>query len=123
GSAVPGGALIGLPAFLVQPLAWRLTADFFGLAVVGGIYVVPLYAFLQNRAEPARRARTIAALNVMNAFFMVLSAIVGMIAYSLGASVAGLMAGAGVASLLPALYLWRRLPRDVTDPAGGDPAG
>lgn len=103
--------LLTLPVFLAKPLAWRLTADFFLLAASGGLYVVPLYALLQDRAPPARRARTIAALNVMNAAFMVVSAVAAMAAFAVGLDVAGVMAGAGVLSIVPAIYLNVRLRR------------
>lgn len=112
----PGPALLDLAGFLETPLAWRLTLDFFVLATLGGLYVVPLYALLQMRSPSARRARTIAALNVLNAFFMVLSALAGMAVFAAGGSVAQLVAGAGLLSLLPALYLRRRLSTPQAPP-------
>ncbi|RMF11807.1 MAG: MFS transporter [Alphaproteobacteria bacterium] len=108
----PGGVLLDLPAFLAQPVAWRLTVDLLVLAAAGGLYVVPLYALLQDRATPDRRARTIAALNVMNAAFMVASAVGGMAAFAAGLGVAEVIAGAGVLSVVPAVYLKLRLRRE-----------
>ena len=37
--------------------------------------LIPLYAALQNRINKTHRARTMAALNIMNAFFMVISSL------------------------------------------------
>jgi len=108
--------LIGLSAFLGTPMAWRLTADLFLLAVAGGLYVVPLYALLQVQSPADRRARTIAALNVMNALFMVLSALAGMAVFAAGYGVADLVAGAGVLGLGLALYLRSRLKADQALP-------
>lgn len=105
----PAASLLDLPAFLATPKAWRLTADLLILAAAGGLYAVPLYALLQDRAPVAFRARTIAALNVMNALFMVVSALASVIAFAAGLGVADVMAGAGVLSVIPALYLHRRL--------------
>jgi hypothetical protein len=109
-------ALIGLSGFLTIPMAWRLAADLFLLAVAGGLYVVPLYALLQVQSPADRRARTIAALNVMNALLMVLSALAGMAVFAAGFTVAELVAGAGVLGLGLALYLRSRLKADQALP-------
>ena len=52
----------------------------------GALYVIPLYACLQINLRATHRARTIAALNVCNAFFMVLSALFTVIIYRQGAN-------------------------------------
>ena len=41
----------------------------------GGFYIVPLYALIQSRSEPAHRSRIIAANNILNALFMVAAAV------------------------------------------------
>ncbi len=41
--------------------------DLFMVAFFGGIYAVPLNAIMQQRSNPTRRARVIAANNVINA--------------------------------------------------------
>ena len=51
--------------------AIRLLIDFGLIGFFGGLFIVPLYALIQSRTEPARRARIIAVNNVLNAFFMV----------------------------------------------------
>lgn len=65
--------------FLNAEGSFRVLIDLIGIGISGGIFIVPLYAFVQERAEPAFRARTIAVINIMNALFMVGSAITGMI--------------------------------------------
>ncbi|MCM0147521.1 MFS transporter [Photobacterium galatheae] len=65
--------------FLTQP---ELLSVFFSLTMLGvsgGIYIVPLYAMMQNRAKPNERAQVIAANNIWNAIFMVASAVVAII--------------------------------------------
>src|SRR3546814_12427612 len=69
-SAEPLGAL----AFLGQAGHWRILADLLLVSMFGGLYIVPLYAIVQQRAEADYKARTIAANNVLNALFMVLGA-------------------------------------------------
>lgn len=53
----------------------RIFADLLMIAVCGGVYIVPLYATLQTSAKSTQRSRVIAANNIMNALFMVISAI------------------------------------------------
>jgi len=67
--------LIGFSAFLNSGTNLRILFDLFAVAVCGGIYIVPLYAIMQARCEKSHRARTIASNNVLNALFMVVSAI------------------------------------------------
>ncbi len=65
--------LMGVRAFLATDGALRVLADLMLIGVFGGLYIVPLFAFVQMRTEPRLRARVIAANNIINAFFMVLS--------------------------------------------------
>ena len=56
--------------------AWWVLLDILGLGVFGGFYIVPLYALIQSRTSESERARVIAANNILNALFMVVSALV-----------------------------------------------
>lgn len=56
---------------LHDPTRVRLLVDLCLLGVCGGLYVVPLYAFIQHGSDSATRARTMAANNIANALFMV----------------------------------------------------
>lgn len=49
---------------------WRVLVDLAGLAVAGGLFIVPSFAAVQLWAPVAERARTIGACNVMSALFM-----------------------------------------------------
>lgn len=69
------GRLGGVHAVLGGWAGQRMMLDLLGLAVCGGLYSVPLYVTCQERAEPAHRARVIAANNVMNAAAMVAAAV------------------------------------------------
>ena len=61
---------------------WRILFDLTGLGLFGGFYIVPLYSYMQAYAPEAERARMIAANNILNALFMVVSAIVAMVVLS-----------------------------------------
>ncbi len=74
GSPVPASALAA-GDLLRSPDARMFFLALIGLGAAGAVYVVPLNAALQARAEPRTRARVIAGLNVLNAAFMVGSAL------------------------------------------------
>lgn len=71
--------LIGLSDFLSTPQNYRVLFDFMMIGLSGGLYIVPLYAMVQERSEEEHRSRIIAAVNIMNALFMVVSAGAGML--------------------------------------------
>ena len=50
---------------------FRVMVDLAGLAISGGLYIVPTFAAVQAWAGADRRARVIAGVNVLNAAFMV----------------------------------------------------
>ena len=114
GSGAPDGTtLAGLGAFLARPGTWRVLADLLGLAIAGGIYIVPLYAILQARSDEAERARAIAANNIMNAAFMVVSAVAAAAMLVADFTVPQVFLAVAVANLGAALYICRLLPDTV----------
>jgi acyl-[acyl-carrier-protein]-phospholipid O-acyltransferase/long-chain-fatty-acid--[acyl-carrier-protein] ligase len=66
----------GAIAFLGHLANWRVLFDLFMIALSGGLFTVPLYALLQARSEESHRSRVIAANNIINAIFVVASAVV-----------------------------------------------
>ncbi|RFQ32470.1 MFS transporter, partial [Pseudomonas sp. ATCC 13867] len=62
--------------------SWAVLADILGIGIFGGFYIVPLYALIQARTEEDKRARVIAANNILNALFMVVAAIVSILLLS-----------------------------------------
>ena len=59
--------------------AWYVLGSILGIGLFGGFYIVPLYALIQSRTAEHERARVIAANNILNALFMVMSAIVSIV--------------------------------------------
>ena len=96
-----------IAVFLSNWHAIRLYLDFFLLSIAGGFYVVPLFALLQERAAHHERARVIAANNLLNALFLVVSALCIMVAYALGAQVFHIFIILGIVCLFVSL-LWFR---------------
>ena len=64
-----------LAAFVAQPAHWRVMVDLALLSLFAGLYSVPMYALIQLRSQPTHRARIIAANNILNALFMIVSAL------------------------------------------------
>jgi hypothetical protein len=71
-----GGGVIGAAEFLGHGVYWRVLADLSLIGMFGGFYAVPLYALVQQRCDVQRRSRIIAANNILNALFMVCSAVI-----------------------------------------------
>jgi acyl-[acyl-carrier-protein]-phospholipid O-acyltransferase/long-chain-fatty-acid--[acyl-carrier-protein] ligase len=57
----------GVAQFVATPGSWRILFDLTGMAMAGGMFVVPLYAILQTQSPPEGRSRVIAANNIVNA--------------------------------------------------------
>jgi acyl-[acyl-carrier-protein]-phospholipid O-acyltransferase/long-chain-fatty-acid--[acyl-carrier-protein] ligase len=110
GTDTTGGALQSLNAFMRAPANWRVLFDLGGIAVCGGIYIVPLYAIMQHRSPPAHRARVIAANNVMNALFMVVSAVLTLVLLALHFTIPEIFLSVALANGVVALYICRLLP-------------
>lgn len=83
--APSGDTLLDTSGFLRQPLAIPLMLSLLGISVAGGMFVVPLYAFLTTFVDKSETARTIAANNIVNSGAMVLGSVL-----ALGMSAAGL---------------------------------
>ncbi len=82
----PAGTLYDVSAFLHHPHSWQVLIALFGIALFGGMFVVPLYAFLTTTVAKSETARTVAANNVVNSGAMVIGALVIMGAMGAGLS-------------------------------------
>ena len=83
-SSVTPGHLMEVREFLSYPLADAVLVALLFIAISGGMFVVPLYAFLTTRVDPSRAARTVAANNIVNSGAMVLGSLL-----AVGLSAAG----------------------------------
>jgi 1-acyl-sn-glycerol-3-phosphate acyltransferase len=104
------GAPVNWLAYLAVPGHWRLLADCLLIGLFGGFYIVPLYALIQTRCEPSHQSRTIAANNILNALFMVISALVSMLLFKLGLSIPQLFLATAAFNLVVAVYLLALVP-------------
>jgi len=126
-----GGVLLGLFALHLGWVAHGLTAtgqgrgvlevlgtgpglavgiDLAGLAVAGGLFIVPSFSAVQAWAGSDRRARVVAAVNVLNAAFMTVGAIGAAVLQKYGATLSGLFVAIGLANLVVAVVILRTMP-------------
>jgi 1-acyl-sn-glycerol-3-phosphate acyltransferase len=106
----PAGHLLSVGEFIVMPANWRVLADLFLLAMFGGFYSVPLYALIQSRSQPSHRARIIAANNILNSLFMIVSALMAMALTSAGVSIPGLFLVTALLNIVVATYIYSLVP-------------
>ena len=82
-----------------------------GIGIASGFYTVPLYALIQQRTEEASRSRVIAANNVLNALFMVGSAILSIVTLSvLEWHISSLLLLLAGLNLLISIYIYTKVP-------------
>ena len=72
---LPEGTLYDTAGFIAMPLAIPLLLALLGIAVAGGMFVVPLYAFLTTFVDKTQTSRTIAANNIVNSGAMVIGSL------------------------------------------------
>ena len=108
--AAPAATPLGAGAFLGTATGWRVGIDFLGLAVAGGLFIVPSFAAVQAWAGAERRARVIAAVNVLSAAFMVAGALVVAGLQAAGMGLPALVAGLAAANLAAGILVFRTLP-------------
>jgi acyl-[acyl-carrier-protein]-phospholipid O-acyltransferase/long-chain-fatty-acid--[acyl-carrier-protein] ligase len=77
------------------------------MALAGGLFIVPSFAAVQSWAPADRRARVVAGVNVVNAFFMTLATALVAGSQHLGASHPQLLYGLGLASIAVAVLVLR----------------
>jgi MFS family permease len=104
---VTGPQLMDLSSFVLVPRAEWIMIDLFGVAVSGGMFVVPLYAFLTTTVPKSETARTVAANNIVNSGAMVIAALFLTGLVQMGVSVAETLLLVAVASLGAAWLAWR----------------
>ena len=70
------GTLFDVGEFVTHPMAIPLLLSLLGIAISGGMFVVPLYAFLTTFVPKTQTARTIAANNIVNSGAMVVGSLI-----------------------------------------------
>jgi acyl-[acyl-carrier-protein]-phospholipid O-acyltransferase/long-chain-fatty-acid--[acyl-carrier-protein] ligase len=109
--AVPAAAPQGPAVVFASALGIRAAIDLAGLAIAGGLFIVPAFAAVQAWAGADHRARTVAAVNVLNAAFMTAATVAVAVLQKFGVTVPVLFLGIGGATALVALAIWKTMPK------------
>ena len=104
------GTLLTVTAFIEHPYGQHVLFDLLGLAISGGVYIVPLYALLQVKADHDYGGRAIASNNLVNAVFMVAAAGLGMLLIKLGMSIPQIFLVAAILNAIVTAYICTLLP-------------
>ena len=99
--------------FLSQGADWRIMADLLGIAICGGLFIVPLYALMQARAAAEMRSRMVAANNIMNALFIVAGTLAAALMLALEVPLPVLFLGLALLNAAVAVYICGLLPETV----------
>ena len=110
---LPASELMSLSAFLAQPAHWRVLLDLGLLSLSAGLFSVPMYALIQMRSRITHRSRIIAANNILNALFMVASALISAALLMAGLSLPELFLCLGLGNLLMLAWLCLKVPELV----------
>lgn len=96
--------------FFGNSSAWRVGIDLAGLAIAGGIFIVPSFAATQAWAPAEKRARIVAAVNVLSAAFMVAGAAVVALLQAAGLTLSHLFMLIGALTIVASVWIFRTLP-------------
>ncbi|MGC1234282.1 MAG: acyl-[ACP]--phospholipid O-acyltransferase [Xanthobacteraceae bacterium] len=107
---VPAASPMSLGAFFASRYSLHIAVDLAGLAIAGGLFIVPVFTAVQVWAGADRRARVVAAVNVLNAAFMVAGAVILAVLQKLGYGTPVLFALIGAANLAVAVAIGLTMP-------------
>jgi 1-acyl-sn-glycerol-3-phosphate acyltransferase len=96
--------------FLDAPGSGRVARDLLLTGLFGGFYIVPLYALIQSRSEPSHRSRIIAGNNILNALFMVGSALLSIALLEAGLDIPQLLLTVALMNAAVAVFIFGLLP-------------
>jgi MFS family permease len=102
-----GPELTTLENFVFNPLAWPMILCLLGVAITGGMFVVPLYAFLTTTVPKTETARTVAANNIVNSGAMVIGSLMAFALSSLGVGPVGQLLLVAAMCIVSAWLGWK----------------
>lgn len=105
---------LGIAAVLATSGAHRVCIDLAMIGVFGGLYIVPLYSLIQERSDANKVSRIIAGNNIINAIFMVVAALLGMVVLGvMGLSIPELFLITVVLHIIVCIYIFTIVPEFI----------
>ncbi len=101
---------LSVSAFLGQASSHRVLWDLGLIGLFAGFFIVPLYALIQTRSEPTHRSRIIAGNNILNALFMVASAVLAIVLFDAGLSIPELLLTTALMNAAVAVFIYSLVP-------------
>lgn len=95
---------------MTQNSLFSIYAALAGLSFFGGLFIVPLYALIQKRVDTKIASQTIAANNILNGLFMVLSALFAIICNKAGLSITQYLYAIFTLHSIICLYIFTTVP-------------
>ena len=108
-----GDELMTVAQFMTHWVNMRILADMVLIAVCGGVYIVPLYAIVQDRSPPEKRSRMIASTNIINSLFMTVSAVGSATLISRGFTIPEVFLTVAIMNAFVAIYICKLLPEEL----------
>jgi MFS family permease len=102
-----GATLMNWRDFLALTAGDRIILDLLGIAIAGGMFVVPLYAFLTKTVAKSQTARTVAANNIVNSGFMVAATLLLSVLIGIGLTIDDTLLMVAAMCLVSAMLAWR----------------
>jgi len=103
-------ATVDFIGLLHQAGTLHILLDLLLLGVFGGFFIVPLFALIQTRCDPAHVSRTIAGMNILNALFMVAAAGVAVALIQRGFTIPEMFLTTALLNALVAIYIFSLVP-------------
>jgi len=107
---LPPAEPLTVSQFMAIGAHWRVMIDLMLLSLFAGIYSVPMYALIQLRSQPSHRARIIAANNILNALFMIVSSVGVGALLSMNFTIPQVFLITGVLNAIVAFYIFMLMP-------------
>jgi 1-acyl-sn-glycerol-3-phosphate acyltransferase len=107
---LPPSTSLAAAEFVAQSRHWRVMADLALLSLFAGLYSVPMYALIQLRSQASHRARIIAANNILNALFMIVSAVIVGVLLKAGLTIPQVFLMIGLLNAAVAFYIFMLVP-------------
>ncbi|WP_137871438.1 MFS transporter [Sphingopyxis sp. 2PD] len=102
-----GTGLMNWRDFLALTTGDRIILDLLGIAIAGGMFVVPLYAFLTTTVAKSQTARTVAANNIVNSGFMVAATLLLSVLIGIGLTIDDTLLMVAAMCLVSAVLAWK----------------
>lgn len=99
--------LVLLDTFLAHIPNWRIIIDLFLVSACGGLFVIPLSAYIQDQAPESDRARIIAASSVSDSLYIVISALLCAVLIGQNMTIPELFLIFGILNIIACLLFFR----------------